>query len=196
MRVFAALKLPPEFLRSLRENLRTLRETHPGFRWTGEENLHITLAFLGELDKRGVSLLCETAEMTAQGTGYIPISAGKIITLPRRGPARVLALDIQRGSGEIGALAAFFEENLAARGTGAGYPFREPERRPFAAHVTLARRGSAPLNLPPEERNKIFSAGVTIKALGIFKSDLSRDGPRYTSLAAYPLRASDPPSRI
>jgi 2'-5' RNA ligase len=187
MRVFAAMNVPPEFLVSLEKTLQPLREKYPLFRWTGEENLHITLAFLGELEEPGISLLEEAAARLVREIGPIPIRGGKILTLPRGRAAGVLALEIGEGKEAVSTLAAALEGALAEERDRGGYPFRVPERRPFRAHITLARRGSSPLMLAPEEGNLAFPVRGTLRELRIFKSELFREGPRYTPLRVYPL---------
>jgi 2'-5' RNA ligase len=178
MRTFVALELPEEFLISLTEHLEPLREKHPGFRWTKEKNLHITLAFFGELTERNLSILKETAGNTARKGAPFSIGAGQIFTLPRGKRATVLALGIGEGQDRIAALAAGFEQS-------AGTP--EPGKRPFTPHITLARRGGVPLVLSQEERDTPIPARGKIKTLTIFKSELFRSGPVYTPLAIYPL---------
>jgi 2'-5' RNA ligase len=49
MRTFVAPEIPKEFPDSFLESTVSLRERYPGFRRTKEENLHITLAFMGQL---------------------------------------------------------------------------------------------------------------------------------------------------
>jgi 2'-5' RNA ligase len=182
MRVFAALKLPPDFRSSLEENLRVLRERYPRFRWTGEENLHITLAFLGEIEKPGLIILEEAAERAIRGRGPIPISGERF--LPRGRDPRVLALGIEEGREALAALAAALEGALAALGKERGCPVRPPEKRPFRAHITLARRGASPLEPVPDPA---FPLRGTLRELAIFRSELFPEGPRYTPLKVYPL---------
>jgi 2'-5' RNA ligase len=174
MRIFAALELPETFLVSLLEGTGPLRERHPGLRWTKEENLHVTLAFLGELDGRELSILTEAAGMAAQNVAAFSISAGEIFTLPRGKKANVLALGIGEGGDRIAALAAGFEKIP-------GLP-EDPERRPFIPHITLARRGTAAPRLSPEDRAAAVSARGLVTGLTIFASELRREGPRYTPL--------------
>ncbi|MDR2028981.1 MAG: RNA 2',3'-cyclic phosphodiesterase [Treponema sp.] len=187
MRVFVALELPGEFLRALKNSLGPLREKHPRFRWVEEKNIHITLAFLGELDGHGLSLLEEAVRTAARTARAIPISAGRLITLPRGRPANVLALGLEGGREEIAVLASSLEEAIAATGKRDAYPFRKPETRPFTPHITLARRGDRPIDLSPEERELPFPARGTINTLRVFRSELFREGPRYTSLGVHVL---------
>jgi 2'-5' RNA ligase len=184
MRVFVALELPPEFTASLWDNLAVLREKYLRFRWTRQENLHITLAFLGELDAPGVSFLREAAETAFKNTPIIPVRAEKIITLPQGRPGRTLAAGIEDG-GEIAAWAAHFERTLRAVGEKENYPFRQAEKRAFTPHITLARGGA--VKIFPEERNLPFPIQGAINRVTVFNSELRGKGPLYTSLWSHPL---------
>lgn len=190
MRIFVALELPPEFTLPLYGALVKLPERYPGFRWTRKENYHITLAFLGELDDRGVALLEEAVQETIQNTEPFSIGAGNLIRLPPRGAVRVIALDIEKGKAEMSRLAARFEKSLAAIGEKEGYPFRKPETRPYTPHLTLARKNGSALEFPRDERNWSIRARGTIRKVTVFKSELYREGPRYTALAVFPLGSS------
>jgi 2'-5' RNA ligase len=191
MRTFVALELPPEFTLPLRRTLVLLREAYPHFRWTKEADHHITLAFLGELDEKGVSLLKDAVQGDIQNTESFSIGAGGIITLPSGGSAKVIALGIETGKTAIINLAASFEKKLAALGEKEAYSFRKPEIRPYTPHITLARKGKTAMVLSPEDKNRSIGAQGMILRVTVFKSDLYREGPRYTPLAVFPLKAPE-----
>ena len=96
-------------------------------RWVPPESIHITLAFLGELpDADPVEQVlrvchCLPMELTAAGLGVFP-------NLRRPSVLWVGA------SEPTGALAQLQNEIVTAM-----TPFVAPERRPFEAHLTLAR---------------------------------------------------------
>ncbi|MFP3089131.1 RNA 2',3'-cyclic phosphodiesterase [Treponema sp. TIM-1] len=194
MRTFVALELPPEFIPSLHQIQARLQDRYPHFRWSREENHHITLAFLGEVDEKGVALLQEALQETLQNTAAFSISAGRIITFPPGGAVRILALDIERGKNDIRNLAACFEKKLAALGEREAYSFRKPETRPYTPHITLARKGGVAVTLPGDERNWSIHAQGVIRKVTVFKSDLYREGPHYTALAVFPLKPPEGPS--
>ncbi|MDR2158571.1 MAG: RNA 2',3'-cyclic phosphodiesterase [Treponema sp.] len=179
MRCFAALELPEEFLASLTEHAGPLREKHPGFRWTKEENLHITLAFMGEIEGRELLILEDAADAAARTAGAFFIRAGGLFTLPRGKRANVLALGIDEGADRIAALAAGFSGIPGLPGDGEG--------RPFIPHITLARRGAAALRLSPEERGTAIPARGLVTGLTVFASELRPEGPRYTPLRRFAL---------
>jgi 2'-5' RNA ligase len=192
MRIFIALELPGTFLGTLAEKTGPLKTAYPAFRWTGLENIHITLAFMGELDEKGLSLLQKAAACAAEGVGVIPACAGRLFTLPRGKTPNALVLGFSRGGEEMAALAARLERAIAETGRAENYPFRQAEKRPFTPHLTLARRGGVPLRLSPEDRNMEIPAEGRISGMTVFRSefDARKNGPRYTALASWVLADS------
>jgi 2'-5' RNA ligase len=183
MRTFVALELPEEFLEALEKQLQIWRENHPAFRWTKAENLHITLAFLGEINEREAAILKEAAGTAARGMTAFPISAGRVVTLPSGRSAHVLALGIGEGREQIAGLAARFGRipGLPGNNRGSG-----ADRKTFTPHITLARKGGVPLAFPPEERNLAIPGQGIVRGLTVFMSELFRGGPVYTPLARFP----------
>ncbi|MDR0561589.1 MAG: RNA 2',3'-cyclic phosphodiesterase [Spirochaetaceae bacterium] len=180
MRIFVALNLPGSLVEALAESAQALRERYPDARWTPEDHLHITLAFLGDIEEPGVTLLREAADRAVQGRTPFALHTGKLFTLPRGKPAKVLAVSIEEGRTAIAALAEAVENRLAE----ADYPFRPAEKRAFVPHITLARRRNLPLKLLPEDRDRSLRAEGIAEGLTVFKSDLYRGGPVYTPLSS------------
>jgi hypothetical protein len=109
MRTFVALVLPDSFKAELWDSLDEITSNHPDFRWTKDDNLHFTLAFLGEVEKIGIPVLIEAVKTACKGvkairrteppvlnreldsplrgSPRIQISGGKLLTLPKRRPA-------------------------------------------------------------------------------------------------------------
>ena len=184
MRIFAALPLTEVFLDALEEALVPLKAAYPRLRWLPRENLHITLAFLGELDKFGVTLLGEAAAETAARVKPIAASTGNLLTFPQGKPASSLALGIARGSERFSSLASFFEKNLARAAQTHGYQFRR-ETRAFRPHLTIARKGNAPITILPNDWDAGIHLEGVFERITIFQSDLYKDGAVYTPLAEY-----------
>jgi 2'-5' RNA ligase len=186
MRVFAALSLPGDFKRALNEGLSALRAAHPGLRWTPEENLHITLAFLGELDGNGVRLLAEAVKNAVSGTSRISVCSSRLMTFPRGKNASALALGFDRGHGELAGLADRIETGLERLGAEGRAVFRPREKRPFAGHLTIARKRRSPIALAPEEFAPIRIRAELDKVV-VFQSELRREGAVYTPLEEFSL---------
>jgi 2'-5' RNA ligase len=179
MRIFIALEPDAEFLENLSHNIMPLKEKYPHLRWTPEENLHITLVFLGETDKRALPLIFEAVKMA--GGREIPAVSGKVIALPRKAP-NVLALGFSEGGEAIGELALAIEKNLAV----CGILSNGDGGRRFLPHITLARKGAG-LRFN-KENCSIIAKGVFGK-VNVYQSILASQGARYTVLASYLLGA-------
>lgn len=182
MRIFIALKPAEEFLERLQESTRVLREKYPNFRWIPKENLHITLVFLGEVDQTALLSLKEAVK-TASEFREIHAAGGPYLFFPGRGSANALALGFNRGGDEITALSEELLKNLDKQGIHPG----GTGKNGFSPHITLARKGKEPLRFmdnPPS-----ISIEGLFNSLALYKSELYREGARYTILEQHQLEA-------
>ncbi len=183
MRVFVALDLPEGMVAPL---LR-LQAGLPLGRAVPEENLHLTLAFLGEVAEG-------TAEAVAEGleAARLPAVALALTGLELFGGHRssghgpnLLAV----GAGGAGLEALHAKVMRAAREAGAVLP-----RRRFRPHVTIAR---LPRALGPKEVGRL-QAFVTLNGrfalppepaptVTLYRSHLSHEGAQYEALASFAL---------
>lgn len=139
MRVFVALPVP-ETVRALAaeagssvDGVLAHASGSPRLAWTSPERLHVTLAFLGEIDSARLETVCTvTAEIARLHEEFLA-EAGGMGAFPRASAAHVLWLGFDDGAaGSLRRLA----EGLRAGLRRAGF---ELEERPFRGHVTLAR---------------------------------------------------------
>ena len=193
MRIFVALVLPEPFKAELIAITALLRTSQYPLRWTPAKNLHLTLAFLGELDETGTTLAIESTRRATRR--HIPFSLSflKLVAYPRRGATRILAAAFSKGDREAASRASELENELDTIGRGAGFRFREREAKPYAAHVTLARSARVPVKLGPEAlgTDSSVESSTRIETLAVFESRLQRNGAEYVKLAEFPL-AEDP----
>ncbi|GEM_PF-1460827 len=141
-RLFIALPLPEEVRRRLAGEARTLPERF--FRPLKEENLHLTLAFLGDTPDPARETVEEVMGETAAAFAERfpdPVTAeiGGPGAFPHPGSPRVVWMGLARGAGEAGVLAEALGKGLRR----AGLRF---DGKPFAAHITIAY---ARRDLPP-----------------------------------------------
>jgi 2'-5' RNA ligase len=189
MRIFAALVPDSSFLDALEQSIAHLKTVHQKFRWMPRGNMHITLAFLGDIDNFGVELLMQTAEQTAAKIKPISAAAGKLLTLPQGKPASVLALGIAHGKERFTSLSAFFEQNLCRAAQEERYTFRR-EKRTFTPHITIARKGELPIPLFPQDRNIGIHVEGIFESITVFKSELFKGGALYTPLSTHEFSAA------
>lgn len=182
IRSFLALPLPA----SARDEIDLVQDDLRGAMWTPEENLHLTLVFLGEQTRRTLEDL-DALLLKVAGPPFALELAG-VGHFGGRDPR--LAWVGVRESAELRRLQAKLEN--AARSAGVAVADRR-----FTPHVTVARWGRREVT---EERlrdwvgrNSLFScAPFEVDGFELVQSELSRHGAVYTPLARYPLTA--PPS--
>ena len=174
-RLFVAIRPPL----SVRDLLIDAMDDSPDFRWQDDEQLHLTLRYVGEVDRH---LAADLTDALAR-------------VRPPRFAARINGVGTfdHRASGALwagvepkeplAALAAKVERVCLAVGL-------EPERRAFHPHVTLARwkgRRTRELAAFLDRRRGLVSEPFEVARFTLFESRLSRHGAHYEEVASYPL---------
>ena len=171
MRLFIAINFSEPSRRALfeaRERLRGLTGGRGGF--TQDTNLHLTLAFLGEVEQERAKA-AEKAMRAAQGRSFT-LCVDLAGRFAREGGDIWWA-----GSSSAPALAAY-QRRLVRELTQRGF---ELEKRRFYPHITLARR--VPNVLPPDTRLLESPVIERVEAASLMRSELGRGAPKYTELA-------------
>ncbi|MCY4075268.1 MAG: RNA 2',3'-cyclic phosphodiesterase [Acidobacteria bacterium] len=153
-------------------------------RWVRPENLHLTLAFLGEVDADRVAPMARAAaEPWVQAPFRVELATADVA--PRSGAPRTLWLSVSTGRAPLARLHA---EARARMGPLLCAPV---DPRP-PGHVTLGRVRRAPRSSGGRVRDAV--AGVTVPALGwrvdsvvLYESRLAPGGSSYRPLARAPL---------
>lgn len=182
MRSFVALPLPDDVRRDLG---RLASEVGVG-RVVSEENLHLTLAFLG--DQRPESLQDLHAALSEIRMATFALRLCGLDVFGGKAP-RLLQI-----KAELSEPLSDLHRQVGAAVRAAGLTV---ERRRFRPHVTLVRFGKQAASSELLRLGQFMAeAGVVAlpaffaTSFSIFRSDLSPGGSVYTELASYPL-ASD-----
>lgn len=179
-RLFVAVPLPEglfEFVRAAQESLPCL----PGLRLMREEQLHVTLAFIGEAPDSKVQAARAVVRSVPEGTGG-EASIGGFLFLPSPGRARVVALNMLDDGGVFGRLYEHVMTGLETAGV------TEREKRPFRPHLTIARlRNPGPV----QPRSESGQAGFAVESVCLYKSELRREGAVYSVLERTVLTQGD-----
>ena len=176
-RLFVALRPPA----AIRAQLIAAMGDVPHARWQDDEQLHLTLRFIGEVDR-------PQAEDIAAALGQVHAEA------PRVAIAGVGRFEKGGRTDAIWAGVAPREPlaELHARVDRAlGQAGVEPDRRAYLPHITLARlsrgAGSAPaIERFLADRAGLSSAAFALDAMLLYESRLGREGARYEAIARYP----------
>ena len=186
MRLFVALEIPSSVRENLAALIKSLRAVSPQTRWVRPENLHVTLKFIGEVPE---AKLADIRECLTRVRSEQPVALDfrGLGFFPNEKHPRVLWAGIA-ASPNLKTLAADIEgatEKL-------GIPL---ERRPFSAHLTLAR--FEPPRLPEKLGAAIHeNAGREFGSLRasqfhLIESKLKRSGAEYTTVESFPFAASE-----
>ncbi len=191
MRIFFCLELDEEIQAGLARIIgRLQRRITSRVTWVPEENLHVTLNFLGEVDQTNLPRLQSAAEQLLAELSPFTWQLDRLGCFPRPERPRVIWAGAQREPQEIQVLHADLETQLQLL----GYP---PERGRFTTHVTLGRvkeRGPGQAQIAPElERVPAFAYRVNSCGLTLMESRLTPAGAVYRPCfrLAFPNSAQD-----
>ena len=179
-RTFVALGLPPGVRASVAELRRALSPAPRGLRWAAADQLHLTLAFLGDLDAEGLAAVRAASRSAAAAHAPFDADLRGLGAFPQARRARVAWLGWGAGAAAVVALQATLALALA----------RPEDRRPFSPHVTLARARD-PLDLrtwlasAPDWASPVWR----VDALDVMTSELTPEGAIHTLVERCPLAA-------
>ena len=168
MRLFIAIQFNNRILTSLKKLQSDLRTAGLRGRYAKEENLHLTLAFIGEYD-----------------------DPNKVLEAMAEVPFEPFAIELS-GMGRFGDLYwAGLAENpdlidyvkrLRKSLSAHNIPY---DKTKFSPHITLVRRGSFAAPKPAIPRilqDAKISAKTSVNAVSLVKSEFTKDGMKYTTL--------------
>jgi 2'-5' RNA ligase len=180
LRAFVAVGLSPEVRASLADEIARLSASGADVRWVEPGNLHVTLKFLGQVERARVPEILNALEGAARDVRPFRAEVAGVAFFPRPVRPKVVAAGMEEeGVRGLEDLAARVEEALARIG------FGRSERR-FRAHVTLGRvKSPAGLGALADQllvsRPERFGE-QEFTEVALFISELAREGPRYTVL--------------
>ncbi len=148
-------------------------EAAPKFRWTPAGNLHLTVRFIGNIDRPLVEAVAD--RLAARSLRAFDLDLGNLGTFGHGRHVRVVWQGLRAGAEAVTAHAAQVDAECAAAGL-------VGEKRTFQAHLTLARaRPRDGAELPPLPEPPRLSAWRASE-LVLYASRLSRTGATYESL--------------
>jgi len=174
VRAFFAIPMPEAAREALLLAQRQL-DGLEGVSWTGADNFHLTLAFLGEIDEEGVQ--SARSRLSSVVVEHDLIRIDGLSAFPSAHSARVLWAGIAGGQRCLQRLADALRPALESM-----------RAEPFVPHVTIGRVRSGCAPLDAAERIARVSASVRSAAFQsapvvLYESVRTQQGSRYRELA-------------
>jgi 2'-5' RNA ligase len=183
VRLFLAIDPGEECRQRLASVIAIVRSATNGVRWVRDGKLHVTLAFLGEVNESRVEdVRTATSAVARRHAPFQAAIAGSGVFPDWRKP-RVVWFGIEDAGGmqQLG-------EDINAMSTSLGFPLDHP----FRAHLTIGRV-SHPLS--SDQRDRLRSALSALSEVHPFdvtrvilmRSTLSSSGSEYSEVGSFPL---------
>lgn len=188
-RLFVALELPVPVRAAIAAwGAEELRD--PALRVVAEENLHITLVFLGPTPVGKIERIA-AAVLGARGEAPPVEFLPDLVVLPRGRAPGLYAIGVRSAGAEQ------IEARLASALEAAGV--YEPGGRPFRPHVTVARvkrmrgerRKTMRVESPPGRLPQTLLQPFRAVRLALYLSSFGPDGVRYSPLAQVELHSGE-----
>ncbi len=183
IRTFVAVDIDPEITDPVRRWQKRLQDEFSSkFRWVDPGKFHITLSFLGDVQRSRVNAIIDSLQKAVEDIPPFDITPESAGAFPNPGYPKVLWVGIGAGNQKLCRL----QERVAAV-LQQKHGF-EPERRDYHPHITIAR-GQRSGRLPDlsaligEVEGRQWGT-QRVQQVEVFKSDLQAGGPVYTSLAS------------
>jgi 2'-5' RNA ligase len=175
-RLFVALR-PPH---SVRQILRAAMGGISGARWQSDDQLHLTLRFIGEVDRHLAGDI--HAALGGVHHGPFELALNGLGCFDRRGFPDAVWAGVTPHE-QVKAL----HKKVDAALLRVGLP---PDERAFLPHITIARmnRTAGPIGSLLEEAGGLSSAPFTVDSFALFESDLTHEAAVYSVVERYPLR--------
>jgi 2'-5' RNA ligase len=174
-RLFVAIR-PPD---PVRDFLTGLMGGVAGARWLDDDQLHLTLRFIGEVDRHVADDVHAALGSIHQRPFELAIAG--VGMFDRRGIPHALWAGVKPPE-PVHALHGKVDQALVRTGLA-------PERRAYHPHITLARFGRGVVNLHDFLAANGGAAGepFTVSSFGLYESVLTPDGAVYSQVERYPL---------
>ena len=186
-RAFLGCRIPDEIAVALAERLGPMRGEvdAAALRWVHHERFHATLRFLGAVAGAQRDAIRAVVAPIARDTAPIECRLAAAIALPSWRRAQVIAVTLDSHE-RLETLARSIEAGLREAFGVADKAFR--------AHVTIVRVSRARGGDVARARALLGAQTLDVgpfrfDELSLFRSDTTRDGPRYTAVERFPFLA-------
>jgi 2'-5' RNA ligase len=174
-RLFVAIR-PPEPIRNL---LLDTMGGVSGARWQTDDQIHLTLRFIGEVDRHRAGDV--HAALGAIHHARFEIAINGLGTFDRRGQPETIWAGVAPHE-TLKSLHKKIDQAMARVGI-------EPDQRAYLPHITIARlkRSSGPVRNLLELSGGLKSEPFEVQDFALYESKLTPEGAVYSIVETYPL---------
>jgi 2'-5' RNA ligase len=179
LRAFIAVPIPDAVVAFLRKVQEQLQSSGLNLRWVVTDNIHLTLKFLGDIDRNLVSDVADRMDAAARTIPPFLLKASGVGVFPNRRQARVLWVGM---GGDLECLKAI-QTTLEAGLESVGF---STEARRFQPHLTIGRSrrrlDAQTLDASLEPLKAVCSDSFRVDRLQLLRSKLTPAGAIYSRL--------------
>lgn len=184
IRTFICIEIDANLRRKMSQVSALLASAGADVKWVAENNMHLTLKFLGNVEESEIVKVAAEVKRIAAKYEPFDFTIGGLGTFPENGAPRVIWVGMEEPTRTLEKMYYAVGEALD--------PFSEKsEHRGFSPHITLGRansqRGREALVAQIKENKNALVGVQPVKEITVMMSELTRQGPIYTPLAKSPL---------
>jgi len=155
-----------------------IKKTGAAVKLVDPESMHLTLKFLGDTDEDLINEIEKIIKESSQGIKPFKIKLEGTGVFPNKNYIKIIWIGVNDGE-QIIPIAEKIDEEISNLG------FKK-EKRKFSAHLTIGRVKTAKnkdeLIQIIEEYNEILFSEFEVKSIKLIKSELTPNGPIYSTL--------------
>ncbi|MDD4202803.1 MAG: RNA 2',3'-cyclic phosphodiesterase [Candidatus Omnitrophica bacterium] len=183
MRIFIGLDICDTFKKEIVKVHEMVEETGAFIRWVNLANLHITCKFLGEINEEYIPKIEDLIFDVVRNVEPFEITLGELGAFPNIDMPRIIWVGIGQNQHKVELLS----EKILKECSKLGFP--DNDEVPFKAHITIGR-----VSYPKDKRAlasvlrdfKLKPEICRIKAIKLFESEITAEGPIYSTIYEAP----------
>jgi len=189
VRLFWAVNLPAEIKTRLALLQSLLRGVPAHVKWVEQQNLHLTVKFMGDVNRGKINNIVQAVELAVADSIPISLELGGTGFFPNSRQPRVIWVGVRGAVDEFRRLHQMVEKSLVEL----GFPL---ESKVFSPHLTVGRvrspKGVGDLvkKLETAAQESACFGRVDVTTIDLMESELTRKGPVYSVVAGVPLQGA------
>ncbi|RLC47841.1 MAG: RNA 2',3'-cyclic phosphodiesterase [Candidatus Cloacimonadota bacterium] len=183
MRLFLAFTISDYLKEKIYQQIEFLSaKIRYGIKWVEQENLHITLRFLGDTKEEKIYQLKSALNKVANNHRTTIVSLNKMEVIPNVYRARLIWYSVKEHNDYLPVLFSEMEMELTKLG------FKKSDH-PLNLHITLGRMKTRIKANWQEILSQVehLTDDININKIVLMKSTLTKSGPIYKELQSFPL---------